>query len=71
MLNTASKGAIVNKTPQEARELISIVVATSQQFSITRDTPQRVNEVSISSLESEISELIHSVQNIAMTIGNT
>ncbi|XP_039050452.1 uncharacterized protein LOC120191588 [Hibiscus syriacus] len=44
-MDAASGGAIVNKTPREARELISIMAANSQQFGFRQDTSsRRVNE---------------------------
>lgn len=59
MLDAASRGAIVNKTPGEVREFISIIVATLQKFGASQDTTIRVNEVNISSFESRISKLMH------------
>lgn len=55
MLDVASGGTIINKTPWQVRELILIMVATSQQFGSTRDTLWRVSEVNIFFLESQIS----------------
>ena len=58
MINAASGGAIMNKTPSAARDLISIMAANSQQFGFKQDTALRkVNEVSISSLKNQISNL--------------
>ncbi|XP_031270994.1 uncharacterized protein LOC116129387 [Pistacia vera] len=46
MMDAASGGAIVNKTPRDARDLISIMAANSQQFGFRQDTsPIRVNEL--------------------------
>ncbi|XP_031116657.1 uncharacterized protein LOC116020315 [Ipomoea triloba] len=67
MMDAASGGAIVNKTPREARDLISIMAANSQQFGCRQDTPsRRVNEVNISSLENKLSHLTTLVQQLAL-----
>ncbi|XP_031101911.1 uncharacterized protein LOC116005813, partial [Ipomoea triloba] len=67
MMDAASGGAIVNKTPREARDLISIMAANSQQFGCRQDTPsRRVNEVNISSLENKVSHLTTLVQQLAL-----
>ena len=54
MIDAASGGALVDKTPEDARLLISNMAANSQQFSMRHDPPpqpKKVNEVSIASLE--------------------
>lgn len=56
----------MNKIPQQERELISIMLTTSQQFGSNEDNSRRVNEVSISTLESQISELTNLVKNMTM-----
>ena len=67
MMDAASGGAIVNKTPQAARELISTMAANSQQFGFGQEPPsRRVNEVNISSLDQKISNLTSLVQQMAM-----
>ncbi|XP_019200117.1 PREDICTED: uncharacterized protein LOC109193754 [Ipomoea nil] len=69
MMDAASGGAIVNKTPREARDLISIMAANSQQFGCRQDaSPRRVNEVNISSIENKLSHLTTLVQQLA--VGN-
>ena len=58
MMDAASGGAIVNKTPQAARELISTMAANAQQFGFRQETNSRkVNEVNISGIEQQISDL--------------
>ncbi|XP_073061693.1 uncharacterized protein [Primulina eburnea] len=48
MIDAASGGALVNKTPQEARALISNMAANAQQFSTRQDNPPRqVNEICV------------------------
>ncbi|PIN21584.1 hypothetical protein CDL12_05712 [Handroanthus impetiginosus] len=64
MMDAASGGAVVNKTPSEARNLISTMVANSQQFGFGNDSFRRVNEVSSSSLEHQISNLTSLVQQL-------
>ena len=66
MLDAASGGAVVNKTPQEAKDLIIIMAANSQQFGSKTDILSRVEKVNSSSLESYISHLTNLVQNMAM-----
>ncbi|KAJ8765423.1 hypothetical protein K2173_013181 [Erythroxylum novogranatense] len=57
MMDAASGGAIVNKTPQGARDLISTMAANSQQFGFRQEPSRRVNEVSVSSLEDKLNQL--------------
>ncbi|KAF7826531.1 hypothetical protein G2W53_017695 [Senna tora] len=57
MLDAASGGSIVDKTPTEAREIISTMAATSQDFGDSQDMPRIVNEASISSIESKLNQL--------------
>ncbi|TYI38950.1 hypothetical protein ES332_A02G065300v1 [Gossypium tomentosum] len=45
MMDAASSGALVNKTPYKVRELISIVVANLQQFGFQQEISRRMNEV--------------------------
>ena len=68
MLDGASGGAIVNKTPQQARDLIAIMAANSQQFGSKVDNSRRVNELNVSSLEVQISQLTSLVWSIV--VGN-
>ena len=69
MMDAASGGAIVNKTPQAARDLISTMAANSQQFGSNQEHPRRVHEVNVSSLENKINQLTSLVQNLV--VGNT
>ena len=67
MMDAASGGAIVNKTPQAARDLISTMAANAQQFGFRRETSsKRINEVSVSNIEQQISNLTSLVQQMAM-----
>ena len=48
MIDAASGGALVDKTPMEARTLIANMAANSQQFGDRHETPiSRVNKVGI------------------------
>ncbi|XP_019178826.1 PREDICTED: uncharacterized protein LOC109173960 [Ipomoea nil] len=67
MMDAASGGAIVNKTPRDARDLISIMAANSQQFGCRQDaSPRRVNEVNISSIDNKLSQLTTLVQQLVV-----
>ena len=50
MIDAASGGVLVDKTPREARNLIANMAANSQQFGDRLETPiRRVNEIGINS----------------------
>ena len=69
MVDAASGGSIVNKTPEEARNLISVMAETSQQFGAPQDIPRRVNEVGTSStnaIESKLCQLTDLVQRLVV-----
>ena len=51
MIDAASGGALVNKTPEVAKQLIAIMAANSQQFGHHRTASKWVNEVQTSSIE--------------------
>ncbi|XP_027174318.1 uncharacterized protein LOC113773921 [Coffea eugenioides] len=58
IIDAASGGALVNKTPQEARELIEGMAENSQQFSTREDVPiRRVNEIETPSVQQQLNEL--------------
>ena len=66
MIDAASGGALVDKTPEAARQLISNMAANSQQFGNRTDHPiKRVNEVSISNLENKVNDLTSLVRSLA------
>jgi len=58
MVDGASGGALVNKTPAHPRDLFSIIVQNTQQFE-TRETQfRKVNELSLgSSIETQMSHI--------------
>ena len=69
MIDAASGGALVDKTPEAARNLIANMAANSQQFNTRNDLlppPKRVNEVSTTSLEKQVSNLTSLVQQLAL-----
>ncbi|KAJ9170364.1 hypothetical protein P3X46_018476 [Hevea brasiliensis] len=69
MIDAANGGALVDKTPDEARRLIANMAANSQQFGMIMDhAPKKVNEVSTSNLEKQISDLTSLVRQLA--VGN-
>ncbi|XP_027124317.1 uncharacterized protein LOC113771530 [Coffea eugenioides] len=69
IIDAASGGALVNKTTQEAWELIERMAENCQQFGTREDVPTRkVNEVSSSSIQQQLSELTSFVRQIA--VGN-
>ncbi|XP_062145993.1 uncharacterized protein LOC133853988 [Alnus glutinosa] len=69
MIDASSGGALVDKTPEAARNLIANMTANSQQFGTRLDLPSKpINEVSISSLEQQIASLTSLVRQMA--VGN-
>lgn len=51
MVNAASGGAMVNKAPREAREIIFTMATNSQQLRTYQELPRRIHEVKTSSVE--------------------
>ncbi|XP_027096167.1 uncharacterized protein [Coffea arabica] len=69
IIDAASGGALANKTPREAWELIETMAENSQQFGLRESNPpRRVNEVETSSLQQQISELTSVVRQLV--VGN-
>ncbi|KAH9784028.1 hypothetical protein KPL71_009511 [Citrus sinensis] len=69
MIDVASGGVLVNKTPTQARELISNMAANAQQFGSRQDpTSRKVNEVNISSIEQRLDKLTSLVEKFV--VGN-
>ena len=68
MIDATSGGALVDKTPQQPRVLISNMATNSQQFNTRVKLPMRkVNEISTSnSLKQQIANLTSLVQQLAM-----
>ncbi|XP_022880996.1 uncharacterized protein LOC111398309 [Olea europaea var. sylvestris] len=66
MIDVASGGALVDKTPEGAKNLIANMATNSQQFGTRLDTPSRhVNEVNVSSLEQQLASLTSLVRQMA------
>ena len=69
MIDAASGGALLDKTPNEVRALISNMAANTQQFGTrTNNSARNVSEVSTQSLQNQISDLTSLVRQIA--VGN-
>ncbi|XP_010245878.1 PREDICTED: uncharacterized protein LOC104589313 [Nelumbo nucifera] len=67
MINAASGGVLVNKTPTQARELIANMAANAQQFGNRQEfIPRRVNEVSTSSIDQRLDTLTSLVENLVV-----
>ncbi|XP_071921786.1 uncharacterized protein [Coffea arabica] len=67
IIDAASGGELVNKTPRAAWELIEGMAENSQQFGTREDVPtRRVNEVDTSSIQQQISELTFFVRQLAV-----
>ncbi|KAK5835225.1 hypothetical protein PVK06_010912 [Gossypium arboreum] len=63
MIDAASERALVNMTPQRARELISTMAANSQQYRPNSEPTRRVNGVNVSTLEDKLDKLTNVVQS--------
>ena len=64
IIDAASGGALLDKTPEVAHQLISNMAANSKQFGTRGDFPsKRVNEVSISNLENKVNDLTFLVRS--------
>ncbi|KAL0418774.1 UNVERIFIED_CONTAM: hypothetical protein Sradi_1290900 [Sesamum radiatum] len=67
LIDSASGGALFNKTPTEARNLISIMASNTQQFGTRYDDPPRKsNEVSIATFDDRLNELTSLVKKLAV-----
>ena len=66
IIDATSGGALVDKTLEAARQLISNMAANSKQFGTRGDfTTKRVNEVSISNLENKVNDPTSLVRSLA------
>ncbi|XP_073024340.1 uncharacterized protein [Primulina eburnea] len=67
MIDAASGGALINKTPQEARALISNMAANAQQFGTRQDNPPRqVNEVSVTPIDQKLDSLTSLLEKLVV-----
>ena len=60
MIDATTRGALVDKTPLEARNLIANIIVNSKQFRVRQEI-QRVNEEEYSDLKQEIVSLTQCV----------
>jgi hypothetical protein len=66
IIDVASGGALIDKTPEAARQLISNMATNSKQFGTRGDFPsKRVNEADISNLENKVNDLTSLVHSLA------
>ena len=66
IIDVASGGALVDKTPEAARQLILNMAANSKQFGTRGDfANKRVNKVSISNLENKVNDLTSLLRSLA------
>ena len=69
IIDATSGGAFVNKTPRAAWELIEGMAKNSQQFGMREDVLiRKVNEIEISSIQEQLTELTSFVRQLA--VGN-
>ncbi|KAG8474190.1 hypothetical protein CXB51_033811 [Gossypium anomalum] len=64
MVDPASGGALVNMTPQQARDLISTMAANTQQFRANPEPPRRVHQLSNSTLEDKVDRLTNMMNSL-------
>jgi hypothetical protein len=66
IIDVASGGSLVDKTPETAHQLISNMAANSKQFGTHGDfSNKQVNEVSISNLENKVNNLTSLMRYLA------
>jgi len=66
IIDAASGGALVDKTPKAAHQLISNMTANSKQLGTRRDfANKKVNEVGISNLKNKDNDLTSLVRSLA------
>nr|XP_027077154.1 uncharacterized protein LOC113700925 [Coffea arabica] len=67
LIDAASGGVLMNKTPQDAWKLIERMAENSQQFGTREDVhTHRVNEVTVSSIQQQISELTSAIRQLVV-----
>ncbi|XP_073019498.1 uncharacterized protein [Primulina eburnea] len=67
MIDAASGDALVNKTPQEARALISNMATNAQQFGTRQDNPPRqFNEISITPIDQKLDFLTSFLEKLVV-----
>ncbi|KAL2232540.1 UNVERIFIED_CONTAM: Retrovirus-related Pol polyprotein from transposon 17.6 [Sesamum indicum] len=63
LINAASGGALFNKTPTQARNLISIMESNTQEFGVRYDDPPRKSN-EVSNLEDRLNQLTSIVEKV-------
>ncbi|KAL2237991.1 UNVERIFIED_CONTAM: hypothetical protein Sindi_0990800 [Sesamum indicum] len=63
LVDAASGGALFDKTPTEARKLISIMASNTQQFGVRHDDPPRKSN-EVSNLEERLNQLTTVVEKV-------
>ncbi|KAG8499137.1 hypothetical protein CXB51_005567 [Gossypium anomalum] len=64
MVDAVSGGALVNMTPQQARDLISTMAVNSQQFQANPEPSRRVHQLSNSTLEDKVDRLTNMMNSL-------
>ncbi|XP_052878861.1 uncharacterized protein LOC128285402 [Gossypium arboreum] len=71
MVDAASRGALVNMTPQQARDLISTMAANSHQFRANPEPPKRVHQLSNSTLEDTVDRIANILNSLVVEKAKT
>ncbi|VFQ71584.1 unnamed protein product, partial [Cuscuta campestris] len=69
-VDAASGGALVNKTPTQARELFNLIAQNTQQFGTRETLVKKVNELESKSIEQKLSELTCMMSKLVSGGGN-
>ncbi|VFQ62679.1 unnamed protein product [Cuscuta campestris] len=67
-VDAASGGALVNKTPEQARELFNLIAQSTQQFGTRETLVKKVNEIGNSSIDNKLTELTNAISQLT-TVG--
>ncbi|VFQ70069.1 unnamed protein product [Cuscuta campestris] len=67
-VDAASGGALVNKTPEQARKLFNLIAQNTQQFGTRETLVKKVNEIGNSSIENKLTELTNAISQLT-TVG--
>ncbi|VFQ73038.1 unnamed protein product [Cuscuta campestris] len=69
-VDAASGGALVNKTPTQARELFNLIAQNTQQFGTRETLVKKDNELESKSIEQKLSELTFMMSKLVSGGGN-
>ncbi|KAK5795327.1 hypothetical protein PVK06_036588 [Gossypium arboreum] len=64
MVDAASGGALINMTPQQAKDLISTMAVNSQQFRANPEPPRRVHQLSNSTIKDRLDRLTNIMNSL-------